>query len=177
MSKIKVYDGEKMLQELELGDKEISIGRGEKNDIILPSGKVSRKQAVVKKVGNNYVITDWSGRGTTFKNEQPVISEQILNGDEITIGKYRLVFEIDTFNGIIDAISEKLNKGQEEELTIKSQWAPTKGAKAVHQGSKSSRTISKDLPPKKEDNLLLLVVLVIMFVILLFLAIMILFPE
>jgi pSer/pThr/pTyr-binding forkhead associated (FHA) protein len=70
----------------------ISIGRNPKNDIQIDNLAVSNYHAVVKKVMNTYFIEDLSSTNGTFVNEKRIDKYELLDGDEIIIGKHSLLF-------------------------------------------------------------------------------------
>jgi len=76
-----------------LGVEPLSIGRNHRNDIVLLDRSISRKHAEVKKEGEGYVITDMSSGGGLMVNGEKNKSTVMKNGDEISIGDFRLVFK------------------------------------------------------------------------------------
>ena len=53
---------------------------------------VSRKHAVLSRRNNSFSIEDEGSLNGTFVNRKRVESAQLSDGDELQIGKYRLVF-------------------------------------------------------------------------------------
>ena len=53
---------------------------------------VSRTHAVFRRINGNYSVIDAGSLNGTYVNRQRVDSQELKNGDEIMIGKFRLVF-------------------------------------------------------------------------------------
>ena len=53
---------------------------------------VSRQHAVLSSRGDSFVIEDQGSLNGTFVNRHRVESAELEDGDELQIGKYRLVF-------------------------------------------------------------------------------------
>jgi pSer/pThr/pTyr-binding forkhead associated (FHA) protein len=73
------------------------IGRGKKNQIVLPSKCVSRLHAIIELVltGNLYFvyIRDAGSLNGTFVNERQIVDKVfLLDGDVITLGNMTLMF-------------------------------------------------------------------------------------
>jgi len=73
-------------------DREVRIGRGRDNHIVLPHPEVSRHHASIRKVGTAYTATDQTDRGIEV-NKRTGSSLSLRDGDVLKIGVYRLVFE------------------------------------------------------------------------------------
>lgn len=85
------YQGKK-LTTFETENEQIRIGRNVKNDIHIDNPSVSSSHAVIKKVMNTYFVEDLSSTNGTFVNEKKVAKYELLDGDEVIIGKHSLVF-------------------------------------------------------------------------------------
>lgn len=77
-----------------IGDK-TTIGRSPANDIFLDDVTVSREHAVVYSDGTSVRLEDRDSLNGTFVNHERVERTELSSGDEIQIGKYKLVFEKD----------------------------------------------------------------------------------
>jgi hypothetical protein len=69
-----------------------SIGRSPDCDIFLDDVTVSRSHAVLVQQGSGFVIEDQGSLNGTFVNRRRVESAELFDGDEVQIGKYRLIF-------------------------------------------------------------------------------------
>jgi hypothetical protein len=70
----------------------ITIGRHPESDIFLDDITVSRRHAEIKRSGGSYTITDMGSLNGTYLNRERIESCPLKNGDEIQIGKYRMLF-------------------------------------------------------------------------------------
>lgn len=70
----------------------VTCGRHPSSDIFLDDVTVSRKHVEIKREDGNFSLHDLGSLNGTFVNRQRVDSSPLSNGDEIQIGKFRLVF-------------------------------------------------------------------------------------
>ncbi len=75
-----------------LDEDEITVGRDPRADILLDDSTVSRSHAVFHRVNGAYSVIDAGSLNGTYVNRQRVDQKQLNNGDEIMIGKFRLVY-------------------------------------------------------------------------------------
>lgn len=75
-----------------LDEDEITAGRDPRADILLDDSTVSRSHAVFRRVNGAYSVIDAGSLNGTYVNRQRVDQKQLNNGDEIMIGKFRLVY-------------------------------------------------------------------------------------
>ena len=75
-----------------LDEDEITVGRDPRADILLDDSTVSRSHAVLRRVNGAYSVIDAGSLNGTYVNRQRVDQKQLNNGDEIMIGKFRLVY-------------------------------------------------------------------------------------
>ncbi|MDN5758047.1 MAG: FHA domain-containing protein [Tomitella sp.] len=69
-----------------------SAGRHPSSDIFLDDVTVSRRHAEFRKHGEGYQVVDVGSLNGTYVNREPVDSAALANGDEVQIGKFRLVY-------------------------------------------------------------------------------------
>ena len=69
-----------------------SAGRHPDSDIFLDDVSVSRRHAEFRRENGEYLVVDTGSLNGTYVNRQPVESVALANGDEIQMGKFRLVF-------------------------------------------------------------------------------------
>lgn len=69
-----------------------SVGRHPNSDIFLDDVTASRRHAEFRRENGQFLVVDIGSLNGTFVNRKPVQSSVLANGDEIQIGKFRLVF-------------------------------------------------------------------------------------
>ncbi len=69
-----------------------SAGRHPGSDIFLDDVTVSRRHAEFRRENGEFRVVDIDSLNGTYVNREPVRSAVLASGDEIHIGKYRLVF-------------------------------------------------------------------------------------
>lgn len=69
-----------------------SAGRHPDSDIFLDDVTVSRRHAEFRLENNEFSVVDVGSLNGTYVNREPVDSAVLANGDEVQIGKFRLVF-------------------------------------------------------------------------------------
>jgi pSer/pThr/pTyr-binding forkhead associated (FHA) protein len=75
----------------------VTVGRHPDSDIFLDDISVSRRHATFTRTPNGYVISDLGSLNGSYVNRDRIDSDVILSGgDEVQIGKYRLIF----FSGV-----------------------------------------------------------------------------
>jgi len=131
----------------------LTIGRGNKNDVVLQDPVVSGHHAKIDPVGDRFVLIDLQSKNGTFVNEQLVISRWLKHGDVISIGKHQLVFNQYGIQQIFDDDLEELDKtvimdtSLHRNMMIKSN--PTKSINIVRFWDKASgQDAGRDGQPK-----------------------------
>ncbi len=69
-----------------------TIGRVGVNDIILPEVGVSRQHARIERSDTRTILVDLGSLNGTFLNRRRIETAPLEDGDELQVGKYRLVF-------------------------------------------------------------------------------------
>ena len=75
-----------------LDEDEVTVGRDPHADILLDDSTVSRHHAVFRRTNGTFEVIDAGSLNGTYVNRQRVDNAVLHNGDEIMIGKFRLVF-------------------------------------------------------------------------------------
>lgn len=68
------------------------IGRHPDSDIFLDDITVSRRHAEIVRQGGGFVVRDVGSLNGTYLNRERVEEAALANGDELQIGKFRLVY-------------------------------------------------------------------------------------
>lgn len=74
-----------------LDDEEVSVGRHTSSDIFLDDVTVSRRHAVFARTGDGYEVRDTGSLNGTYVNRERIDTAPLEQGDEVQIGKFRLV--------------------------------------------------------------------------------------
>jgi len=69
-----------------------TAGRHPDSDIFLDDATVSRHHVEFRLENGQFLLVDLDSLNNTYVNHEPVDSAVLVNGDEIQIGKFRLVF-------------------------------------------------------------------------------------
>ena len=67
-------------------------GRHPASELFLDDITVSRRHAEIERTGDRYMVVDVGSLNGTYLNRQRIERQEIHNGDELQIGKFRLVF-------------------------------------------------------------------------------------
>ncbi|MGA8850223.1 MAG: FHA domain-containing protein [Aeromicrobium sp.] len=71
----------------------VTVGRHPSSDIFLDDISVSRRHATFNRGETGYAVTDLGSLNGTYVNRDRIDAEVVLSGgDEVQIGKYRLIF-------------------------------------------------------------------------------------
>jgi len=96
MPEIVVRYEDKVIERVVTQKKRISIGRTPDNDIVLNNKAVSRKHALIEFNENSALIIDNESLNGTFVNSRKITEEVLKDNDEITIGKFNLIYHHDS---------------------------------------------------------------------------------
>ncbi|HEY7723553.1 MAG TPA: FHA domain-containing protein [Pedococcus sp.] len=75
-----------------LDDDEVASGRHPDSDIFLDDVTVSRKHAIFRREGDTFIVRDVGSLNGTYVNRERIDEVVLKTGDEVQIGKFRLVF-------------------------------------------------------------------------------------
>jgi len=75
-----------------LDSDEVSTGRHPDSDIFLDDVTVSRKHATFRRQGAEFLVRDVGSLNGTYVNRERIEEITLKTGDEVQIGKFRLVF-------------------------------------------------------------------------------------
>jgi len=70
----------------------VTIGRAPESEIFLDDITVSRKHAVIRKLGAAFTFADQGSLNGSYINNEPAKEIPLKNGDEIQVGKFHLLF-------------------------------------------------------------------------------------
>ncbi len=75
-----------------LDDAEVTTGRHPDSDIFLDDVTVSRRHAVFRRTSDGYLVADVGSLNGTYVNRDRIDEVLLSGGDEVQIGKFRLVY-------------------------------------------------------------------------------------
>lgn len=70
----------------------VTIGRHPDSDIFLDDVTVSRRHAELHRVGDGFEVSDAGSLNGTYVNQARVEHGRLNNGDELQVGKFKLVY-------------------------------------------------------------------------------------
>lgn len=70
----------------------VGAGRHPDSEIFLDDVTVSRRHAEFRRTGSDFTVSDVGSLNGTYVNRDRIDSVELTDGDEVQIGKYRLVF-------------------------------------------------------------------------------------
>jgi pSer/pThr/pTyr-binding forkhead associated (FHA) protein len=70
----------------------VTVGRHPQSDIFLNDITVSRRHAELRRDGAKYSVADLGSLNGTYVNRSRVDSSSLSTGDELQVGKFRLLF-------------------------------------------------------------------------------------
>ena len=72
----------------------VSVGRHPETSIFLDDITVSRRHSVIERTGDAFVIKDVGSLNGTYVNHDRVESGPLVDGDEIQVGRFVLIFRV-----------------------------------------------------------------------------------
>lgn len=95
MAKINIHIEAEPVQEIELKNDELVIGRRKDCHFVLHDDLASGHHARFHREGGEWTLTDLNSTNGTYLNNQPLTSAALKDGDVIAIGKVKIVFSDD----------------------------------------------------------------------------------
>jgi pSer/pThr/pTyr-binding forkhead associated (FHA) protein len=89
-----MYEG-KVIEKVVTQKKRIAIGRASNNDIMLDNKGISRKHAEIEFGDDSALVIDNESLNGTFVNNRKINEELLKENDQITIGKFNLIYHRD----------------------------------------------------------------------------------
>lgn len=89
---LKVHLPGKLVARVEIVPIPFSIGRGPGNGLVIESGEISRRHALIDRVGDGFVVEDLNSVNGVYLNGKRCNSATLKQGDVIALGKVKLVF-------------------------------------------------------------------------------------
>lgn len=92
MNYIRVYLGNELIKQLELGEDRVTIGRTDGNTLVLANAGVSKQHAVIEYEDGDYFIVDLDSSNGVFLNKKKIEKEKLKYWDEIQIHNFVIKF-------------------------------------------------------------------------------------
>ena len=92
MAKIVVSIDGVVVKEVQLTKERTTLGRRPYNDIVIDNLAVSGEHAVFQMLGMDVFLEDLNSTNGSYVNGKAVKRQQLRNGDNIEVGKYRIRF-------------------------------------------------------------------------------------
>jgi pSer/pThr/pTyr-binding forkhead associated (FHA) protein len=92
MSYIRVYLGDRLQEQIELTQEQLTIGRARDNDLVLKDPGISAHHAVILREGNRFIIEDRESTNGVYLNNKRVDRAELKYWDEIQIYNHVLKF-------------------------------------------------------------------------------------
>jgi len=86
-----VRSGEQAGDRFALTADETRLGRHPDSEIMLDDITVSRRHAAIERTGEGYVVADAGSLNGTYVNQERIDRAVLHHGDELQVGKFRLV--------------------------------------------------------------------------------------
>lgn len=90
-----VKRGQKAGERYRLNEAHTTIGRHPESDIFLDDVTVSRRHAEVHRSDDGIVVSDVGSLNGTYLNRERIESAPLRSGDEVQVGKFKLVYLTD----------------------------------------------------------------------------------
>lgn len=92
MARLILMFNNQVVKEYPLKKESITIGRNEDNVITVDNLAVSGYHARIDAAGQDYILTDLQSTNGTFVNDKKVVSHKLAHGDNVIVGKHRIIF-------------------------------------------------------------------------------------
>ena len=111
MLKLDLMFKDKVLKQIETDKSEITIGRGNNNDIIIDNLAVSKEHAAIVKLPDGYGLVDLDSTNGTLLNDKDIKKASLAPQDKITVGKHILhIRSIDERQAAAEDLADKTVK-------------------------------------------------------------------
>jgi pSer/pThr/pTyr-binding forkhead associated (FHA) protein len=111
MLKLDLMFKDKVLKQIQTDKSEITIGRGNSNDIIIDNLAVSKEHAAIVKLTDGYGLVDLDSTNGTLLNDKDIKKANLNPQDRVTIGKHTLqIRSIDEHKATVEDLADKTVK-------------------------------------------------------------------
>ena len=140
MPKMIVSIDEVVIKEVQITKDRTTLGRRPYNDIVIDNLAVSGEHAVIQMNGSEVFLEDLNSTNGTYVNGKAIKKQQLLNGDAIEIGKYKIKFAGDNAAEDFDktTVVRARQTGPQNPVALPSSFAPSGMADSVGLGAFSA---------------------------------------
>ncbi len=147
MAKITINRENFQVDERELEQGSLSIGRNQDNDLSIDDPAVSGHHAQIVTVFDSSYVEDLGSTNGTFVNGKQVKTHTLHNGDVLTMGHYQILFQHETAAAVQNAnATMMIGASQLEELTTKARHKDRRKAPARKNASAAPLHDSRHAP-------------------------------
>src|SRR5437870_2054792 len=107
MPKLTLQFGDHVLKEVPIGPHGVKIGRLPDNTIMIDNPAVSSHHARVIQDGSQYVAEDLGSTNGTYIKDNRITRQTLEHGDELIVGKHKIVFDKFSGDAVVDAGPEE----------------------------------------------------------------------
>ena len=105
------------VQEFVISDNVCSIGRIQSNEIHIKDEMVSGHHSKIIRFQNNYFIEDLASTNGTFVNGKRIKKCVLKDGDKISFGRYKMLFQMDA-SALIHELPKNNDASNEKSITV-----------------------------------------------------------
>jgi len=88
-----------VIKEVQLTKDRTTLGRRPYNDVVIDNLAISGEHAVFQMTGNDVFIEDLNSTNGTYVNGKAAKKQQLVNGDTVEVGKYKIKFVSEVADG------------------------------------------------------------------------------
>ena len=127
----KIYYGGELIGEESFDQPVIKVGRLSSVNLKLDDPTVSRVHAHIEATSNGYIIKDMGSSAGTILNGQTVDKATLKDGDELILGKTKLVVSIEGDEESAPVVTHKSDREEETQMVEKEEKGPEVKKEAV----------------------------------------------
>ncbi len=136
MPYLRVYLNNELLEQFELGDKKVTIGRASDNDIVLADQGVSSHHAVIEPRDGRHVLIDNQSTNGTFVNDKAITEHILAFRDEIQIYNFVLKYMPRARLAVTEGLDEAGQKSTEHLATVEISLSDPKALEKLRKQNK-----------------------------------------
>jgi general secretion pathway protein A len=104
--KLTVYRAGNLIEQVQVQDFPLVIGRSNANDLVIIDKEVSRRHAIIDRIGGIYVIEDLNSKNGFLINNKRRARALLRSGDVISFGQVEVAFAVDQLEPLPKGLDE-----------------------------------------------------------------------